>query len=273
MAFGGENAESYYDEGVTANMKGDTASAVRHFQRAIELDPTLLTARHQLGKCYVRMGEIRKGAELLQEVCAAQPRQVPARVDLGYALLELNKIDKARTLFSDVTAFKPDNGRAQLGLAYCAFQEGNWDAAMALAQTAVVVGGANFASLYLLGRAAGLAGNLEVSVESLRRADAVIEKSIETNPDQPEGYYLRGEVYYALEDFAKALDHFRSAEDRAQFGKQYVSYNERFTRIDIMAKRGFCLLRLGRREAAREVGEHILANDPNNRLGQTLREG
>jgi tetratricopeptide (TPR) repeat protein len=272
MAFGGENAESYYDEGITASMKGDVALALRHFQRAIELDPSMLTAKHQLGKCYLRLGDIRKGAALLQEVCTAQPKQVPARVDLGYALLDLNKVEKARAIFSDVAAFKPDNSRAQLGLAYCAFAEGSWDAAMTLAQTAVNVGGANFAALYLLGRAMRLAGRPDAAAEIFERADGLLEKSIETSPDQPEGYFLRGELHFAHEDFAKALENYRSAEDRAQPGKQYNAYNERFTRLDILAKRGLCLLRLGRREAARELGEQILASDPAHKLGQTLRE-
>jgi len=272
MAFGGETADSYFDEGVTASMKGDIAQAIRHFERALMLDPSLLTAKHQLGKCYMRLGEVRKGAGILQEVCTIQPKLVPARVDLGYALLELNKPQKARTIFMDVVGFKPDNARAQLGLAYCAFQEGQWEAAMTLAQTAVNVGGANFAALFLLGRASGLAGRPEIAIEAFNRADAMLEKSIETSPDQPEGYYLRGEVYRSQDDIAKALESYRAAEDRAQPGRQYSAYNERFNRLDILGKRGLCLLRLGRPEAAREVGEQILASDPEHKLGKTLRE-
>ena len=42
MAFGGENAESYYDEGLTALMKGDVAHAEEYFTRAIQMDRTLV---------------------------------------------------------------------------------------------------------------------------------------------------------------------------------------------------------------------------------------
>ena len=39
MVFGGETADSYYDEGVTASMKGDVAQAVRHFKKALGMTP------------------------------------------------------------------------------------------------------------------------------------------------------------------------------------------------------------------------------------------
>ncbi|MCH7909739.1 MAG: hypothetical protein IIB38_08995, partial [Candidatus Hydrogenedentes bacterium] len=56
MAFGGETADSYYDEGLTASIHGDLAAAASHFEKAIHLDNSMGPAYHQLGKCYTRMG-------------------------------------------------------------------------------------------------------------------------------------------------------------------------------------------------------------------------
>lgn len=270
MAFGGNTPESYYDEGLTASMKGDVEQAVSFFKQAVQLDNSFLPAFHQLARCYIRIGQAGKAADLLRQVLVLKPKQVPPRVDLGFALLDLGHGGEARKHFMDALAMKPNEARAHLGLARCSFDEGQWEAAVELAREALTAGGANFSVLFLLGRAARLAGMLEDAAEALNRADALLEKSIETNPEAPEGYYLRGEVHFSREDFSRALEFYRSAEDRSGPGKRYSAYGENFTRLDVLAKRGLCLQRLGRIENARELGRQIVAADSGHRLGQAL---
>jgi len=273
MAFGGESADSYYDEGLTASMKGDLKAAIAHFERAIQLDNTMATAYHQIGKCYHRMGKSKKAVTFLAQVSQKKPDQLPPKIDLGYALLSLGNTAEARKAFSDVTDRKPDNNRALLGLGLCAFHEGQWDAAMSIAQQVVAQSGANFAAYFLLCRSARLADLVEASIDAYQKADRLIEKTIETTPDSPEGYYLRGELNFAHEDIARALDAYRAAEDRVHPEKSYLAYGEHFSRLDIIAKRGLCLQRLGREDAAREAGELILGIDPDHRLGRLLAHG
>lgn len=273
MAFGGENADSYYDEGLTASMKGDLRAAVAHFEKAIQLDNSMATAYHQLGKCYHRLGKVKKAVAFLSQVAEKKPDQIPPRIDLGYALLSLGRVPEARAVFSEVTARKPDNTRALLGLGQCAFNEGQWEAAMNIAQQVAAQTTTNFAAYFLLCRAARLAGMLEVAIDAYRKADAMIEKTIETTPDSPEGYYLRGELNFAQEDLSRALESYRAAEDRVHPEKSYLAYGEHFGRIEIIAKRGLCLQRLGREDAAREAGELILKADPRHPIGNLLVHG
>lgn len=272
MAFGGETAESYYDEGLTALVRGDLDHAMRFLTRAIELDRGFFAAYHQLGRCYTRMGKLRRAIELLDRVVTAKPDLVPARLDLGQALLSLGEIDRARRHFAVILDVQPTNGRAYLGMAQAAFQEGNWEGAVNLAQGARAHGGANFAVLYLLGRAAKLAGNHILAEESLFEADRLLEKNIEMNPDSPEGHFLRGEVCFVQERFASALESFRAAQDRADVQRVYSTFGENFTRADIMLKQGLCLQRLGNNDGAREFGKQVLAIDPENRLAQALSQ-
>ena len=68
MAFGGESAESYYDEGLTASMKGDMAHAIGYFRKAIQLDRGFLAAQHQLGRALTRIGRNEDAVGLLREV-------------------------------------------------------------------------------------------------------------------------------------------------------------------------------------------------------------
>ena len=143
-SFGGENAESYYDEGLTASMKGDLAMAVEFFEKAIHLDHTMANAYHQLGKCHTRMGKHKNAVQLLSQVVQNRPRLIAPRIDLGSALIQLNRLDAAREQFEAVLTQEPTNMKAMIGLAMADFHEGNWTAALAQAQAAQVNSTENF---------------------------------------------------------------------------------------------------------------------------------
>ena len=271
MTFGGDNAESYYDEGLTASMKGDVTRAVQYFQKAIQLDRSFISAYHQLGRCFARLGDAPQAADILGKVVGLKPNQIPPRLDLGAVHLSLGQTQRAREQYDQVIAVDPRNGRAHVGLAHVLFAEGQWPAAMAEAQIALNSGGSNFAALFILGRAAKLAGNTELSQRSLQDAAALIDKGGDHNPNQPESYYLRGEVSFAQDQFSTALEHYAAAEQRTDSQKAYTAYGENFSMIDILAKQALCLQRLSKSERARELGERILQLDPNHKLGQALR--
>jgi tetratricopeptide (TPR) repeat protein len=272
MAFGGETAESYHDEGLTASMRGDLATAVSHFERAIHLDSKFSAAYHQLGRCYLRMGDPAKAIRILEPLVRSRPELILARLDLGHAYLEAGDVEKGREQFTRILDMKQDDARAYLGLADAAFQEGNWEGAASLAQSVRDQGVSNFAGLFLLGRAAKLAGQLELSQQAMQEADALLEQSIELNPEQPEAYYLRGEICFAQDDFPEALKHYREAADCADPSRHYAAFGEYFSYVDILAKQGLCFQRVGRLDRAREVGKKILKAYPDHKLGRALAE-
>ncbi len=271
-AFGGETAESYYDEGLTASMKGDLTRAAECFERAIRLDSTMATAYQQLGRCYARLGKHKRAVELLNQVVKKRPELIAAHLDLGSALNGLGRLAEARAQYNAVLATESDNAKAMLGLAQSDFFEGKWESAMKFAESAQFSSGSNFAVLYMLARASKLAGHADVSVKALQRADKLLEKSLENNSDKPEGHFLRGEVAFVRESYQGGLQHYRDAEDRAEPDKTYMAYGENFSLEDILGKQGLCLLRLGRSERARELGERIEEMNPDHTLGKSLRE-
>ena len=273
MAFGGDDAESYYDEGLTASMRGDLLRAVQSFEQTIRLDNTMAAAYHQLGKCRMRLGQSQAAVVLLRQVVGKRPDQVAPRVDLGTALLEVGNYEEARGQFRHALGLVSTSAKALLGLAQADFYEGDWAASVARAQEALQHGGANFSVLFMLGRAAALSGDLELSQRSLVKADGLIEKYLETNPEKPEGHFLRGDVAFVGEKFPAALRHFRDAEDHAEEGRMYLAYGESFNLADILGKQGLCVQRLGRPERARELSERILTMDPKHPIGLSLRDG
>ena len=79
MLFGGENAESYYDEGLTAAMKGDFEKAVAHFQKATTLDGAFAAAWYQLGRCWLRLGRVPEAVSQVLPVERAIQKEDPRR--------------------------------------------------------------------------------------------------------------------------------------------------------------------------------------------------
>lgn len=273
MVFGGESAESYYDEGVTASLRGDVAAALGHFKQALKLDPYHVASYHQLGKCMVRLGRLQEAVECFYRVIKARPNPIPPRIDLGFALLEGGNAAKATDIFNEVMVVKPDNAKAMLGLGRCAFAQGEWAQAYAFAIQAVRIGGSNFSALFLQARAARLAGLSEVAIDAFDEADSLLEKSIESNPEQPEAYYLRGELYFSRENFVTALEAFEAAQNRMEPTIHYYSYGEHFELVHVLEKRGMCLLRLDRVDEARVIGLEVQKLKPKSKIAALLTDG
>ncbi len=261
-AFGGETAESYYDEGLTAAVKGDLGKAVEYFEKAIRLDNKMATAYHQLGRCYSRLGRHKKAIKLLSQVVEKRPDLVAARLDLGHALCGLGELEGARRQFEAVLGMDPESSKALLGLADADSRGENWERALLFAERAQQSGGSNYTALLLTGRAAKHMGQAEVSVRSLTRADKLIEKYLEANPDKPEGHYLRGEVSAELGNDTAALGHYREAERFSQPDRAYLAYGESFRLADVLAKQAACLKRMGRGESAGQLAARVAELDP-----------
>lgn len=275
-AFGGENAESYYDDGLTASMKGDLDRAIACFEKAIHLDRSMAAAYHQIAKCYLRQGHGRRAVDVLRQVVTKRPDQSAARLDLGQALVKTGDMEGARQQFQQLIVLDPSNARARLGMAQSYLEEGDAVTAMKEAQTALNIGGNNFAALFLLGRAAKIAGDNALANSMLERADKIIERTLESNPDGPEGFYLRGEVAFSREQFSTALEFYRDSRDQTDAqnpDRVYSAYGENFVRADIYAKIGQCFQRLGKLDRAKEIGEDILKENPDHPIARSLVGG
>jgi tetratricopeptide (TPR) repeat protein len=270
MVFGGETADSYYDEGVTASMKGDVAAAVRHFEKALQLDPYHIASCHQLGKCKVRQGKLQEAVECFYRAIKARPGPLPPKLDFAFALLEGGNVPRAEDVFHEVLKMKPDQPRALLGLGCCAFEQGEWDRALNMATQAVTSGGATFPALYLQARAAQLVGLHDVAHTAFEEADALLGPSIDSSPEQPEAYFLRGELYFARKNFVAALEAFKVAQSHVDPAAHYYSYGEHFELADVLERQGMCLLRMDRKGEARELAADILALRPTSKVAAML---
>lgn len=272
MFYSNANFEQLYDEGLTALMRGDIKTAEELFTKSLELNRDSPLVYYQLGRCALRSGDLPRAKDYFESAVQKQPEHVPSLAELGFVHLCQNELDKARQWFGKALGCRANHSKSLLGLGITYFLEGQWDIAYEWIKKSVTTGGAQFMGLYMLAKTAKILGFLEESEEYFNKAEQVMEKSTEVAPEQPESYYLRGEIYLAKEHYNKACEFFKEAEKRIQRDRTYYFYHEVFRWIDTVGKQGICLLQLGKTDEAKKIGAIILEADPENRIGKMLTQ-
>lgn len=254
MLFGGETAQSYYEEGLTSAMKGDLDQAILYLRRAYQMDSKLSQAQYQIGRCLMRLGKTEEALPCLHFAARALPELSAPRVDLAFALLQLGKIDLARETFAALLQENPYESRAVLGLAYCAFRREQWETAVNLVQRSIEMGRVQFDTHFLLARAADVVGMVDISTAHYQKAVELINASIEANPEHVTGYYLRGRVHHGLGQYSAALEDMDLALKYALPDRHYAAYNEIFSLDDIIACKEAILKELEARKDKIQAG-------------------
>ena len=98
-----------------------------------------------------------------------------------------------------------------MGLAQCAAQEEEWGTVTGLTQRALELGYSHFDTHLLRARAEDKWGSPEIAQRHYNEAITLIDQSIEANPVQPTGYFLRGMTYFYQENYNEALTNFNDA--------------------------------------------------------------
>ncbi len=88
-------AEMHYDKGYDAFHAGDYRKAIRHYQRAIELDPKFIDAYDNCGVCYRRLGDLNSAVNLYRELIKINPKGNVAHSNLAVVYALRGMTDKA----------------------------------------------------------------------------------------------------------------------------------------------------------------------------------
>ncbi|MCX8064126.1 MAG: tetratricopeptide repeat protein [Candidatus Hydrogenedentes bacterium] len=273
MFYSDRDFESLYDEGLTALMRGDLTSAETLFKEALEFKKDSHLVYYQLGRCYIRKGDIRKAEEMFKESLKFQSVHVPTLAELGFIYLLYGDAVKAREFFEKSLNIRPSHSKSLIGVSACEFTMGNWDSAYEWATKSVELGGSHFMALLILGKCAKVLGFVEKSEEILQKAEDLMGKSAEVSPDQPETYFLRGEIALLQGKFSKALEFFKETEKHLSGeNRTYYFYHESFNLAVVLAKQLICLKHLEKREDAKKLAEKILSIEPDNKLAKSTLE-
>ena len=262
-----------FDQGITAGVRGETDKAIESFRQVIDLDPDYAPALYQLGKAYLKKGDLAAATRTLARAAEKRPYQASIHVDLGQAYLCQNEIQQAQTEYTKALALEDGNVRAITGLAQVYFKSEQWDRAASHAKLVLLNSPMNFAALYLFGTASQRLGHIEESREAFQKASDIVNEFINLKPDQVEGHFLLGEIYFYQNMLDKALENYELARKNIGDAQSFFAFGLTFSRTDVESRLGLCYKRLGNTEKAREIGRKILEREPDNKSGQDLVRG
>jgi len=188
--------------------RGDFLQAQKAFERAVEINPKLLTAQTALAQLTWRMDkDLMKGESYIKKV-VEQPELIDAEVALEVARYyhQSNRRDLAAQWYGETLRRDPNFWEARLALSKLLLEENKFDEARTLLEKARSEG------VQDVRLSAYLADAYRQSKDFDRAIDE-INQVIEKFPKSQEYIYIRGRIHFdrgnyetALKDFSKAYD-------------------------------------------------------------------
>ena len=235
----GENPEFALRDGEAFRLRGEHASAVQAFSRALELDPRLAFAYRGRGLARFELGEEQQALADLERALALAPDDPQLHVERGVLCGRLQRSAEARAAFDRALELDPDHpealvnrGRARLMAGDAPGARRDYEAALARDPNCALAYASRGvlawrlsqdieAALADLGRALSLdptlayarANRASIYLIQGRAADAVADFSVaaQQRPREPNTLAGRGSAHTQLGDRTSALADFEAA--------------------------------------------------------------
>ena len=215
----------------------DTAGALKMCLRAVAIDPDSVEAKVMTGALLIENGDYQEAVRNLQQAAIEDPQDAMAASTLAEALYLADRPQDAEESANRAIALNPASGQAFLIRGEARRAQKNFDGAIedyqrvleleefssgklrTLAFFAIGTGMRKHRSgiqfLYRAHKAAAYYGLCasEVGKENLLRAVKYCQKSLSTEPDDPETYVLQGECYARLFNNDNRSAYLREAEN------------------------------------------------------------
>jgi tetratricopeptide (TPR) repeat protein len=125
-------AQSYYRLGIIYEKKGQMEDALESHRKAVEIDPSLASARVNLGILLSRKHEYEKAKGELLKAIALDPDYAKAYYNLGLVYSEQGNADSALIAMNKAVELEPDYSLAKVGIASTYYELADLERAEAL---------------------------------------------------------------------------------------------------------------------------------------------
>ncbi len=121
------------DSAILANLgaalvaKGDSFSAIKYFEKAIEIDPKNAKAYYNLGNAYMSLNRLEKAADEYKKAVETDPNYAMAYGNLAVALAQMNRLFDAIHNFTRAAELEPNNSELIYNLAAALARTGEVD--------------------------------------------------------------------------------------------------------------------------------------------------
>lgn len=201
-----ESADVQAELGQVYQAVHQPASAVAQFQRALQIDPTSLTALNGLGLAYLDMKDYARASALFNECLRNDPRNYSCLDNLGATQLESADYANAEKTIAGAYRISPERPEALVNFGYLADTRGDWKKAVAQYAKAIAVGPYSREAYIDIGLA-----YLNHALYPL--AQQALLKGVAVAPDDGRIHYLLGRTYEAQGRSTLAAEQFKAAAE------------------------------------------------------------
>ncbi len=185
------NAQAWQGQGLTQAMNGQHQKAFYSFDRALKLDPTLITALNGKGTALNMLHRNQEALEVFEQVLELEPDNAIDNAiawnGQGEALSALNRPEQALYAFDMALRFDPDMAQARSS------------------RSLLLRLNPENADVYID------RGNIYYDRQGYPQALADYDRAISLNPENAEAYINRGNVYYEQQKYEEALADYSKA--------------------------------------------------------------
>jgi tetratricopeptide (TPR) repeat protein len=258
--------------GLTEFQHGETAKAIEHYRRALELQPRSFSGHYNLALAFLRDHRIEDGRVHLEQAVKLNPNQADAAYDLGVVLLELKQPAAALPHLIQARKLNPSRPDVAFNIVRAELEAGRVNEARVEAQAAAKRLRSDFqwnaavgqlflnnaqprdAAAYF--RAANLVrpDDLEIhhqlALAYLASGDAGQVLDLIAEPKTADDHYLRGSAFYIGH-------HFPEADQESEAALALAPENPQ-----ILVLRTRILQRAGQQDAAVELAQKAITQAP-----------
>ncbi|MBI3110885.1 MAG: tetratricopeptide repeat protein [Ignavibacteriales bacterium] len=229
-------------------------SAISHLEAVLRTTPARSDGEDLfvLGNAYFVLQRFQQAESVIRRLLKSAGGHARGYNLLGKTLLASGKIDEAVSAFSDGTRAQPLLVENHLGLAQALFRKGELPGALHHAREAIRLDSLSYPEAYLS------LGQIEHSSGNLSEARRHYIEALQRNPDL-EGAFL---------NIGASLLTEQHWQDALPFFEQILNRNP--DNLPALHNRLMCLVNLGKTREAREVAQHLLHLQPDNKEIRTL---
>ncbi|MEO1042764.1 MAG: tetratricopeptide repeat protein, partial [Pseudomonadota bacterium] len=188
--------------GFIAIRRKDLPKAVRHYKKAVKLDPNCAQLKMKLAEMSLAIGQEAEAVRLARSVHRKDARNVAALNLLGMMAGQSGSPIEARDFFTAAVTVDPDNIHAWQGLGACRLELSEWQNALDALLRANTLCPDHRPTLNAIGRAQTSLGKPELAIGVLQRAQSLASSTdeyCETTVYLVESYLRAQQLDAALE--------------------------------------------------------------------------